>query len=190
MKSFFALLLLILTVALTLPAQAIDIELGASYGHKTTTFDANNSYDSESTTASASFYFWEQIAIELSYTQASGVRQEKVTPTDPQRTTYEQSQIIGADVIYVFADRKAFFQPYVKGGFAHISRTQNVKIEGWDTFTLNPDNAIVPSYGAGFKLAFTDSFGLKVGYEAWQTPIGGGQETQDSSLRVGLTWML
>jgi len=190
MKCFLAVFLLFLTVALALPAQATDIELGASYGHKTTTFDANNSYDSESATASLSFYFWERVAVELSYTQASGVRQEKVTPSDPQRTTYEKSEIGGADLIYVFADRKDFFQPYIKGGAAYISRQQKVKIEGWDTFTLDPENAIVPSYGAGFKLAFTDSFGLKVGYEAWRTPIGNGQETEDSSLRVGLTWML
>lgn len=180
----FALLLI------TSPAQALYTELGLSYARKTTTFDENNSFDTESKTGSISFYFLERLAVELSYTDALGVRKEKASTSDPRRTTTQKSQILGADLILTFADKKDLFQPYIKGGGAQISRYQQVLIEGQDTYTLEPETATVPSYGAGLKIQLTETLGLKFSYDVWKTPIGGGLQTDDSSIRAGVTWML
>lgn len=97
---------------------------------------------------------------------------------------------MGADLILTFADRKSLLQPYIKGGGAQISRYQEVKIEGQDTFTIEPETATVPSYGAGLKIQLTDTFGLKFSYDVWKTPIGGGLQTDDNSVRAGITWVL
>ncbi|WII73515.1 porin family protein [Bdellovibrio sp. 22V] len=190
MKKFSAFIVLALLVTSASPAHALYTELGLSYGRKTTTFDENNSFDSESVTGSLSFYFLERLALELSYTDAKGLRKEKASPADAQRTTKQKSQIIGADLILTFADRKSLFQPYIKAGGAQIARFQEVKIEGQDTYTLEPENATVPSYGAGLKIQMTETLGIKLSYDVWKTPIGDGMQTDDSSIRAGITWVL
>ena len=171
-------------------SHALLTELGLSYARKTTSFDSENSYDSESITGSVSLYFWERIALELSYTDAKAVRYEKANSADPKRTTTQQSNIMGADLILMFADRKALFQPYIKGGGARIDRIQHVKIEGQSTYTIEPDVAMIPSYGAGLKIQLTEAMGIKFSYEVWRTPIGGGMHTDDSQIKGGLTWYL
>ncbi len=190
MKKILAFIILSVIVSTTIPAHALYTELGLSYGRKTTTFDENNSFDSESITGSLSLYFLERLALELSYTDARGLRQEKASASDAQRTTTQKSQIMGADLILVFADKKALFQPYIKGGGAQISRYQEVKIQGQDTFTIEPEKATVPSYGAGLKIQLTETFGVKLSYDVWKTPIGGGLQTDDTAVRAGITWVL
>jgi hypothetical protein len=186
---FFIIFFLLLITNLN-SASAMYTELGLSYSRKTTTFDENNSFDSESQTASLSMYFLERMALELSYTDALGLRYEKASNSDPKRTTTQKSQIIGSDLILTFADKKSLLQPYIKGGGAQISRFQQVKIDGQDTYTLQPETATVPSYGAGLKIQLSDAFGLKFSYDVWKTPIGGGLMTDDTAIRAGLTWIL
>nr|BFD58531.1 hypothetical protein CKG001_06380 [Bdellovibrio sp. CKG001]BFD61959.1 hypothetical protein BdHM001_06400 [Bdellovibrio sp. HM001]BFD65796.1 hypothetical protein HAGR004_08180 [Bdellovibrio sp. HAGR004] len=190
MKKFLSLTTLAVLLSTSLPAHALFTELGLSYGRKTTTFDQDNSFDSESITGSLSLYFLERMALELSYTDAKGVREEKASASDARRTTTQKSQILGADLILTFADRKALFQPYIKGGGAQISRFQQIKIEGQDTYTIEPESVTVPSYGAGLKIQVTESLGIKLSYDVWKTPIGGGLQTDDSSVRAGVTWAL
>ncbi|MDG0816816.1 outer membrane protein [Bdellovibrio svalbardensis] len=174
----------------SLSANAMYTELGASYGYKTQTYDANNNNRTESLTGSISLYFWERIALELSYTDATAIVESKAYTADPKRTTKQQSQIMGADLIFILADKKALFQPYIKGGMAQIKRTQTIKIEGQDTYSNDPENAVAPSYGVGLKVSLTDSFGLKFSYDAWKTPVGNDTQTDDSAFRAGITWVL
>lgn len=171
-------------------ALAWNVELGAQYGHKTQTYDTNNYNETESITGSMSFYIWERIALELSYTDAQSIVVAKAYAADPKRTTIQKSQILGSDLILILADKKALFQPYIKGGMAQINRKQTIKIENQDTYENEPDSAIAPSYGVGLKIQLTDSMGIKLSYDAWETPIGGGSKTNDSAIRAGITWML
>lgn len=171
-------------------AHAIYTELGLSYGRKTTTFDEFNSFDTESITGSLSIYFLERLALELSYTDALGVRKEKANILDPRRTTTQKSQVTGVDLILMFADKSALFQPYIKGGGAQMNRYQETIIEGQDKSTIEPESATIPSYGAGLKVKLTDALGLKFSYDVWKTPIGGGMQTDDTSIRAGVTWIL
>ncbi|HEX7675272.1 MAG TPA: outer membrane beta-barrel protein [Bdellovibrio sp.] len=185
----FALILFVISMA-SFSANAMYTEIGAAYGYKSQTYDENNKNQTESLTGSVSLYFWERIALELSYTDATAIVESKAFSTDPKRTTIQRSQILGADLIFVLADKTAFFQPYVKGGIAQINRTQKIKIEGQDTYENDPESAIAPSYGVGVKLSITDSFGIKLSYEAWKTPVGGGSQTDDSAFRAGISWTL
>lgn len=186
MKRLFLLLTSVLFVSSE--AHAIFTEVGLSYSRKRTSFDADNYLDSESLTGSLSFYFMEKLALEISYTDASGVREEKTAFS--QQTVLQDTTVYGADLIWMLADRKAFFQPYLKGGAAVIRRKQTVKYSTLNTAILEPETSTAPSYGVGFKLNLTDTFGIKIAYDAWKTPVGGGVFSNDDSVRVGVTWML
>lgn len=184
--------LCVLLLFFTCQAHALYTELGINYGKKKTTFDADNYTNTESLTGSLSFYFFERLALELSYTNAISVQQERTvsgTTVISQTTIVQTTEAYGGDLIWVFADKKTFFQPYVKGGVAHLHRVQEVKINSLQTYTLAPDNTVVPSYGFGFKLAITETFGFKISYDAWKTPISGGSTTLDDSVRAGVTWI-
>ena len=182
--------LILLALLLSQRSLALVTEVGLTYGRKTTSFDANNYFDSESVSGSLSFYFFERLALEASYTESKAIRQEKASSTDPKRVVVQTNRVMGADLILVFADRKSFFQPYIKGGTASLTRKQEVQVEGFATQTLEPESAIIPSYGAGIKLSLSSDFSIRFSYDVWQTPIGGGLKTDDSSLRAGLTWLL
>lgn len=185
MKLFFSSLILILLVAFD--GHAFYTEVGVSYSRKKTSFNSNNFTDSESSTASLSFYFMESVAIELSYTDGSSVRQETIGGST--YITYQKTKVTGADLIYVFAGKKEFFQPYIKGGGAQLVRSQVIKYDTLKEERLDPDTAIVPSYGVGVKFALTDALGIKISYDAWKTPVGSSQSTDDSNIRAGITWI-
>ncbi len=168
-------------------AKAFFTEVSVSYMQKKTSFDAFNTYSAESTTGSLSFYFLERLALEMSYTDGTSVKEERVSSA--QQTTVQKTQVIGADLIWILADRKAVFQPYLKGGAAQITRKQTIKVDNTLVETLAPDVAIAPSYGIGCRFAITETFGLKLSYDIWKTPIGGGATTDDNAIKAGLSWI-
>lgn len=174
-------------------AFALTTEIGVQYWRKQTSFDANNYLDSESITGSLSFFFFERFALEASYTDAKAVREEKIysgATVIQSQTVVQLTNVVGADLIFMLSNRKAMFQPYIKGGVAQIKRRQEVKVNNLNTYTLEPEKALVPSYGAGLKVALTETLGIKISYDAWQTPIGGGAVTNDAQLRAGVTWLM
>lgn len=182
-------ILLSLAICLfSIKSQAIMTELGVSYGHKKTTLDASNYFENESTTGSISFYVADRIALELSYTTATGVQQQTVG--SDQQLVVQTTQVSGGDLIFIFAPNKSLFQPYIKGGAAQIKKFQTVKVNSLNTYTVEPETSVSPSYGAGLKISLTDALGIKISYDVWRTPIGGGTYTDDSNIRAGITWML
>lgn len=168
----------------------MNYELGLSYARKKNSFDKNNYYETESATGSISFYFTETVALELSYTDAKAKRFEK--PIGGTSTEiFQKTEVLGADLIFVLAGRKSWIQPYVKGGAAQLKRSQTMYSEATNTTESIPiETAVVPSYGAGIKFSLTQGFSIRVSYDVWRTPVGGGTITDDSQIRAGLTWML
>ncbi len=166
---------------------AIMTEVSVSFSSKKTTFNKDNFFASQSLTGSVSFYIFERTAIELSYTDALSVREEKIDLNS--QTVVQTTQVMGSDLIYVLADKKDFFQPYVKGGIANIKRRQEVKVNNLNTYTIEPEPVVVPSYGVGLKLMFTDSLSFKISYDAWKTPLEDGGSTDDASMRAGISWI-
>ncbi len=183
--SYLLLLLLSLTVLHPSKSSAITTELGISYAQKKTTFNQDNFITTESLTGSVSFYFFERIAAEFSYTEAVGLREELVVGN--KQVTYQKTGILGADLIFILLGREYFLQPYIKGGAARITRKQEIKVANLDPIKIEPDPATVPSYGAGVKIAVTPTFGIKLSYDVWKTPVGDGTTTDDSQMRAGVT---
>ena len=185
MKSCFLFFLLFST-----SAWALNYELGISYAKKKNSFDKDNYFETESTTGSLSLYFSEMIALEMSYTDAKANRYEK-PPGGNSIQTYQKTEVMGADLIFVLAPRKYFIQPYIKGGAAQLKRSQvTYTSPGNQREALDIETAVVPSYGAGIKFSIIDGLSLRISYDVWRTPVGGGVVTDDNQLRAGLSWML
>jgi opacity protein-like surface antigen len=169
-------------------AFALTTEVGVSYAQKKTTFNQDNYITTEAITGSLSLYFYERIAAEFSYTEATGLREEMVMGN--KQVTYQKTGILGADLILILLDRTSVIQPYIKGGVARITRKQEIKVANLDPIKIEPEPALVPSYGAGVKIAITPTFGIKLSYDVWKTPVGDGTTTDDSQIRAGVTFTL
>jgi outer membrane autotransporter protein len=172
-------------------AQALYTEIGASYVYKTSYVDNANNMQSQGITGSVSVYFWERVALEASYTNTLLLNQSQaVSATSPSVIyTRETDTSYGLDLIYVFADRKATFQPYVKGGVAYVTKTQNTQIDNNPQWTVGPYTGLAPEYGIGLKFLLTDAFAIRAGYDVQITPVGNSATAQDINGRVGLSWM-
>lgn len=180
-------LLLLITSSTCL---ALNYELGVSFAKKKNSFDKDNYFETESTTASISIYFSEQIALETSFTDAKALRREKVEGQNAKEI-YQRTKVLGADLIYVLADRKSWVQPYIKAGAAQLERSQTTNdLVINDPASLDIETTVVPSYGLGIKFALTKDLSIRLSYDVWKTPVGGGDTSDDSQIRAGLSWML
>lgn len=187
---------MIFILLLSVKSFAILTEFSVSYAQKKTFFNADNYNNTESTTGSVSFYFMEKLALELSYTNASVLREETIFDGTAlkQQTSLQKIAVYQSDLILMLADRKATFQPYVKGGLAQIKKTLSNKTSEVLVYDTDPINSLSPSYGAGIKISITEAFGLKFSYDAWRTDskdsLGRKSAVEDSSVRAGITWLL
>lgn len=171
---------------------ALGVELGVNYSYKKTFIDSMDNVEQQGTTGTVSMYFWERLAVELSYTNGLYVkkeRQDASVNSTTIRVTTQYSDIYGLDLIYVFADRKARFQPFVKGGIAYIKKRQTVQIGTDPSFTIEPNPGYAPGYGAGIKFFFTESMAIRASYDVVKTPIDSNTTADDISGRVGISWM-
>jgi len=182
--------ILFFVIAIGQVAWAMNYELGVSYARRKNSFDRDNYFETESITGSVSLYFTERLALELSYTDAKATRHEK-PPGGTEQEIFQQTEVIGADLILLLADRKFWIQPYIKGGAAQLKRRQvNYAGPTNDPQELDIETAVVPSYGAGLRFLLTQTLSFRLSYDVWRTPVGGGTITDDSQIRAGLSWML
>jgi opacity protein-like surface antigen len=193
MKIFAVLSFLTLGQLFAFSASAVTTEVGINYNRKKSSFDANNLTNSEYTTGSLSFYFSDRVAIELSYTKALAIREEKIVSGSTvlsQQTIVQTTQALGSDLIWVVLGRRTYFQPFLKAGAAQLKRVQEVKDHLNNTvLSLEPETAIVPSLGAGFKIAITEQLSVKISYDTSRTPVSSNTFVNDDQLRAGLAWM-
>jgi opacity protein-like surface antigen len=169
-------------------AQALVYEVGLSYGYSKKTFNATNYYQTDSKTASLSLYFSEKWIVELSYTDSFYESQE--SDSNSTRTVQQSSQISDSSLVYMLLDRRSFVQPYIKGGAAYIKKNQTIKYLNASAIDLPQSAGWAPSYGGGLKFALTERFSIKLSYDVWQTPLSDGTNSDDTSFKAGLTWLL
>ncbi len=183
--------LIFFILLVTTEALAVNTELGINYNYKKSAFDADNNTEQQSATGSISFYFWERVALETSYTNGLYVKKEKQPAFAGSflRTTTQYTDVYGADLIFVFSDKKAMLQPYIKGGGAYVKVKQVVQDEGANPWEILY-SGLSPSYGVGFKFFITEAFALRVSYDAIVTPVNNDTKITDITGRVGVSWIL
>jgi len=180
-----SLVLSFLIFILSSKAQAIYTEFGISQSYKKTSFSTDNYVESEMLSGSVSFYIWEQVALEFSYTKGLAVRKETEV-NYPIKTITQYSSVYGTDLILGFADRQSTFQPFIKGGAAYIEKRQVTQDAGNQPSQYNPKPGYVPSYGVGLKIKLTQNFGLSTSLDVWKDD---SMSTNDLASRTGITWM-
>ena len=169
-------------------SNAMMTELGVNYSYQKKSFSATNFYQSDSKSATVSVYFIEQLALEFSYTDSFYESQE--ADVNSTRTVQQRSQVSGADLIYVLTDKNATIQPYIKGGMAYISKKKRIRYLNSDVIDIPTKDGLAPSYGGGVKFKLSERFGIKIGYDVWNTPMDDGTKTDDTAFKAGLTWTL
>jgi opacity protein-like surface antigen len=190
MKRTFGCICLLLLISLT--SSAVFVELGVNYSYKKSTYDGLNNTEQQSTTGSLSFYAWEQLGMEFSYTNGLYVQKAKSygSSTALQRTTTQFSDIYGMDLIYLITGKQTKFQPYIKGGAAYIRKKQVVQDDGQVPNEAVPPAGVAPSYGVGLKFFITESLAIRAGYDVLRTPIDNDSKVDDITGRLGLSWIL
>jgi hypothetical protein len=167
-------------------------EIGASGSYRRQNISQDAVDEAQSITGSLSFYFNEQSALELSYTD--GISKRSISPNDINgHTTSSIYKSIGLDFIYTFGD--GAIRPYVKGGTQYllvkkIIDQYKVSAVAYQETTVETSPSFVPSAGLGFKMSLTNSLSLKAGIDAWTSDALSVQPVKiDYAGRVGLSWM-
>jgi opacity protein-like surface antigen len=184
-------LLIIAIFLFSVRCLALYTEIGINYAYKKSVIDSTNNSEQQGTTGSISLYIWEQIAVEISYTNSLYVKKElnAASPSTSIRTTTQVADVYGLDLIYVFADRKAAFQPFIKGGMAYVNKRQSTQIDNNPPFATGPYTGMAPSYGLGLKFFVTEALAIRTGYDIVNTPIDNSSYAQDINGRLGLSWI-
>lgn len=187
MKNYF-LLFVFSFLGFSQNSNALMTEIGLSYSFQKKQFNATNGYQTETKSASISFYFLERLALELGYTD--GFYESEENDGTTQRTVQQATKIADASLIVILLGKKSLLQPYIKGGAAYIEKEQTIKLLNVGPIDIPKSSGWGPSYGAGIKLALSERFSIRIGYDVWQTPLGDGTKSNDSALKAGLTWYL
>ena len=170
---------------------AVYKELGLNYAYKKNYFDDFNNSEQQSTQFSLSFYLWERIALELSYTAGLAVQKDKQPNLlgATMRTTTSYIDAYGADLILVFADRTSKIQPFIKGGASQVRRKIVIQDDGNNPWEILY-SGMAPGYGAGCKFFISEAFAIKASYDFLQTPSNSDTQYSDTNGRIGISWAL
>lgn len=172
-------------------AQSGFFELGISGTLRRSEIDTANYNESESSTGSISYYFAEQSALELSFTNGRSTSKVKPNSNVTGYTIKANYGLAGLDFIWSFAPRTATLQPYLKLGVAQVYEKNYLFQLDNDVASVIPgETGVVPSMGLGFKFLFTKTLALKFGVDGWSNDFNQTSTTIDYAGRLGLSWFL
>lgn len=163
-------------------------EIGASGNYRISRLDRNNYQEMESYTGSISYYFWENSALELSYTSGTQIVVLKITGENMAITT-TSFQMMGADLVLSLASKESFIQPYIKAGAALTRKKMTREIENQGVDELPISEGLVPSAGIGVKFKISNTMSLKLGVDGWTSPSNQKPTTIDYAGRAGISWL-
>jgi outer membrane protein W len=181
-------------IALTLgsaSAWAGFFEVGASANYRYSGYDPNNYIQSLSYTASVSYYFWEMCALEVNYTtgyskQVSGGSGVGI---DTRETIEDNIELTSADVVMSFAGRQDPFRPYIKIGGGYLIKDRFRRINNDNEDLIAHQEGLVPSGGLGLSINLTQALSVKIGLDAWTSPLKVQPVIVDYAGRAGISWM-
>lgn len=187
-SNIFALLALLILA--TPKAFAGFIELGASANYRSSGYDKNNYIQSLTYTASFSYYFWEMCAWELNYTTGYSKQSTKGSlVTDAVTTVEDNIEMSSMDLVLSFASRQDPIRPYIKFGGGYLVKERFRQVEGFSKDKISTQKGIVPSGGLGIAVNLTKEFSIKLGVDAWTSPMNQDPVIVDYAGRAGISWI-
>lgn len=184
------LLLLALAFTVGAPAHAGFVELGASANYRSSGYDKNNYIESLTYTASLSYYFWEMCAWEMNYTTGYSKQVTKGTSElDPVEKVEDNIDLAALDLVLSFAKRQDPFRPYIKVGAGYLVKERFRQVNEDDKDRIGKQEGIVPSGGVGLSINLTKDLSIKVGVEAWTSPLKVQPVVVDYAGRAGISWI-
>lgn len=182
--------LLLVAISAGTYAHAGFMEIGGAVNYRRSAFDSNNFQELISYTASISYYFLEMSALELSYTNGYSELSVKASdPLDPKYVTQTNFELVALDLVFSLAQKEDMFQPYIKIGGGYLKKQMFEQIDDGDNDLISSDEGLVPSGGLGFRLMLSKSFAIKVGLDAWTTPITESPVVVDYAGTAGFSWL-
>jgi outer membrane protein W len=171
-----------------IPCAQAAVEISAAANYRKSSIDSNNYQESASFTGSIAYFFWQSEALELSYTD--GTSTSVVEPTGSSATkTVWSLQLTGLDLIVNLVGPANSIQPFVKLGGAYLYKAVTEQTGSSATQSVPHQIGIVPSAGVGFRINITQQFGIKLGVDAWTTPLNVHPVIIDYAGRAGLSWL-
>lgn len=184
------LLLLALTSFACPSAYAGFVELGASANFRYEGYDSANYVETLAYTASVSYYFWEMCAWELNYTNGYSKQVTKgPLAIDDKETVEDNIELTSLDLVLSLADRQAAWRPYVKFGGGYLKKDRYFRVNSDDETLIVHQEGLVPSAGLGMSLNITSAFSIKIGIDAWTTPVNYQPMIVDYVGRAGVSWI-
>jgi len=163
------------------------VEMGLSANYRASGYNDDNYIRSVSYTGSFSYYFWEMCAWELNYTQGQSEQVSKgASALDPKYKIEDNIEMISMDLVLSFAGRQDPFRPYVKLGAGYLTKERFRTVDGDPRERINEQSGVVPSGGLGFAFNITKEFSLKLGVDAWTSPLDEEPLVIDYAGRIGL----
>lgn len=171
-------------------AQAGVFEVGASANYRSSRYDDDNYVQSLTYTGSFSYYFWEMCAWELNYTTGTSKQVTKGTAALDDVTTVEDNiELASMDLVLSFAARQDPFRPYIKLGAGYLVKERFRQINDDQKDKISEQKGVVPSGGIGFSLSLTKAFSIKIGLDAWTSPMNEEPLVVDYAGRAGISWL-
>ena len=172
------------------PSFAGFIEVGGSVNYRSSGYDKDNYIESLTYTASLSYYFWEMCAWELNYTTGVSSQSTKGSEATPIKTIISDNiEMTSLDLVLSFAERSAPFRPYIKLGGGYLTKERFRKINSDAREKISEQNGIVPSGGLGFSINVSKEFSIKLGVDAWTSPLDETPLVVDYAGRAGFSFI-
>ncbi|MBX3022824.1 MAG: outer membrane beta-barrel protein [Bdellovibrionales bacterium] len=174
----------------SMPAFAGFIELGASANYRSSGYNEFNKIESLTYTASFSYYFFETCALEFNYTTGYSKQLTKGPgELDDQDKVEDNIDMASTDLVLSFAGRQDPFRPYIKAGAGYLIKERFRQINNGDKNRLYKQEGIVPSGGVGLSINLTKELSVKIGIEAWTSPLKQKPVVVDYAGRAGIAWI-
>ncbi len=166
------------------------VEVGASANYRTSRYNDNNYIESLSYTGTFSYYFWEMCAWELNYTTGYSKQVSKGNSAiDPKTTVEDSIELISMDLVLSLASRQDPFRPYIKFGGGYLMKERYRQIDDDAKERISEQSGAVPSGGIGFSLGLSKQLNLKLGVDAWTSPMNEDPVVVDYAGRAGISWI-
>lgn len=166
------------------------VEVGASANYRTSRYNDDNYIESISYTGTFSYYFWEMCAWELNYTTGYSKQVSKGSSTiDPKTTVEDSIELISMDLVLSLATRQDPFRPYIKLGGGYLQKERYRQIDDDAKEKISTQSGAVPSGGVGFSLGLSKQLNIKLGVDAWTSPLNEDPVVVDYAGRAGISWI-